>query len=122
MNEKMNEFTKKYKAVFEAGDEAGAESSAFGDECRELGFKCEATLMGFDGEVLRPLWEKHPEAMSDSKALKKILGEIDDPFLLGTLIFSRWRLLSHGDYCDLVHGDAKDWFVAALSRLEELSV
>ncbi len=121
MDDKLiNDFAKTYLKIFEDEDDA-AYDSKFAEICFGLGFECEATLMGYDGEILKPIWSKHPKAMKDAGKLEAIRDELTDAKQLGTLIFSRWRLITHGDFGDLFADDVKPWFEVALKRLEEIT-
>jgi len=55
--------------------------------------------------------------------LQKIIDEIDDVDLLGSLIFSNWRYYNHWAYdCEeITKPEVRSWFIIALKRLSELT-
>ena len=84
------------------------------DDCETLGFKMDC------GKAFS---EKYGEASYRYEILKRFINEIDDEYLLGSAIYSRWRYFNHWAYDakEILESKNRNWFILALSRLEELS-
>lgn len=92
----------------------GPADHSMADDCAALGFVMDC------GSAFS---EKYGNAASNSGALNKIIGEVDEVLLLGSAIYSR---LSHFDQgacsdAEIMEPQNRDWFIIALTRLEELS-
>ena len=84
------------------------------DECDELGFAMDT------GDAFAA---KYGKAVHDPALLKRIITEVDDMALLGSAIYSRWRYFNHWSYSGaaILRPENKEWFIVALSRMEELA-
>ena len=82
----------------------------FADECSSLGFKMDC------GNSFK---DKYGDAVYSDIELSKVIDDVDDIALLGSAIFSRWRYFNHWSYGPAEQKD-KEWFIIALSRLDNL--
>jgi hypothetical protein len=84
------------------------------DDCAALGFKMDS------GEAFS---EKYGDAASNSKALEKIIDDVDDILLLGSAIYSQWRYFNHWAYSgsEILLPENRLWFILALNRLALLA-
>ena len=113
-NSIINSFAKKWREIISASYDDIA-SGEFAEECFALGF-------GMDlGESLKKAF---PGVNVEKAAgFKTVVNSIDDVFFLGTAIFSYWRWLTHWmGWGEIYSDDAKEWFMLAFDRLQELSV
>lgn len=85
----------------------------FGAEIHELGFRADL------GESFMRMYSG--DAFYEPTELSRIAESIQDPYLLGTAIFSRWRLVTQWERDNLLADDKRAWFRTALSRLAELT-
>lgn len=83
----------------------------------------DCAALGFEMDCGRAFSEKYGNAASNSEALNKIIGEVDEILLLGSAIYSRLSYFDQGACSDaeIMESQNRDWFIIALTRLEELS-
>lgn len=63
------------------------------------------------------------DALDKATGLVEVINKIEDPMLLGSGIFSKWRGITHWSYMySVIYERNRPWFVAALGRLAELTV
>ena len=62
------------------------------------------------------------DALNDLNELKKVLNQIDDVSLLGSLIFSKWRFITHWSETSLLSKETKSWFLLAFTKLIDLTL
>lgn len=84
------------------------------DDCKSLGFVMDC---GHD------FAEKYGDAVSNSEALERVIGEVTDIPLLGSAIYSQWRYFNHWAYSgeEILKPQNRAWFIVALNRLGELA-
>lgn len=84
------------------------------DDCAALGFEMDC------GQAFAA---KYGSAANDSNALDKIIDEVDDISLLGSVIYSQWRYFNHWAYSgeEILEPKNRAWFILALSRLAVLA-
>lgn len=85
----------------------------FGEDCRKLGFKSDL------GESFMRLYPA--DAFYEASEFAAIADRIEDPYLLGTAIYSRWRLVTQWEPMNLLTDEKRSWFREALGRLSELT-
>lgn len=86
------------------------------------GFAESAQSLGFVMDMGRAFQTRYSEeAMDSPRALLDIIDQIDDPMLLGSAIFSRWRYITHWTDSSLLDDENRAWFITALGRLAELT-
>lgn len=92
--------------------------SSFGEECEELGFQLdhgEGLIHKFNNELVYEDWDE----------LEEIAEGIDDFIMLGSVVYSQWQFYRQCQMEGEAWGwdeNSRDWFIAALSRLKQLSV
>ena len=85
----------------------------FGPDCTTMGFKMDLGLS---------FQEHYPvEAFTEAEEFAKIVSSIDDVMLLGSAIFSKWRILTHWWNDPLCATHNTEWFLLALDRLAALT-
>jgi len=117
MNRKIqmiNEFANKYFDLFRSPKTSNFQvEEGFADECFALEFKMDS------GDSF---CEKYPTAFTNATELDKIIEEIDDPYFLGTAIFSLWRYITHWTYCSHpLDEEYRPWFIIAFGRLAAIT-
>ncbi len=61
------------------------------------------------------------DALYNIESFRKALTKVEDPMLLGSDIFSRWRYLTHWGYNEsLTDEESRAWFIAAFRRMMEI--
>ena len=112
---RINKFAQRYQVLFStAEDHYGNLESRFGDECFASGFEMDC------GKEFIEVYGY--EAIDKYEGLSKVIDRIDDPMLLGSGIFSKWRGITHWSYMDsVISEENRPWFVLALSKLAELT-
>lgn len=115
-NKQINEFAIKWFEKYRNKNTTELEvSEGFADECFDLGFEMDC---GKSFEETFP----NTQAFNDYTKLDLIINQIDDILLLGSVIFSKWRYITHWSYCeDLLSPENRPWFIIAFSRLAVLS-
>lgn len=113
MNQKrmmIHEFAKKYFDLYRSPKTTNFQvEEGFAEECFALEFKMDSG---------NSFCEKYPKAFNDFQELDKIIEEIDDPYFLGTAIFSQWRYITHWSYCSHpLDKEYRPWFITAFGRL-----
>ncbi len=88
------------------------ESQLFPNECRVLGFEmdCGGSLIETYGE----------EAWRSNRGLSRVISNINDMKILGSALFSKWRLFNHWSFGHATEED-KEWFLTILRRMQELT-
>lgn len=110
----INRFAAKYLRLFSESEPPADELfRVFGEQCLELGFQTDL------GESFMRLYSG--DAFYDADEFERIAPSIDDPYVLGTALFSRWRLVTQWEKNSLLSEDKRAWFRAALERLDELT-
>lgn len=110
----IHQFAKKYLRLFTEPEPPAEELlRVFGEQCRALGFHTDL------GESFMRLYSG--DAFYEAGEFERIASAIEDPYVLGTAIFSRWRLVTQWEKNNLLAEDKRAWFRAALERLEELT-
>lgn len=89
-------------------------TALFADECRALGFVMDS------GKSLDEAYE-NTSVFRDVSYLCGVIGRIDDDALLGSAIYSKWYVLTHGEREDLLYLPNRNWFIVALSRLKTIT-
>lgn len=112
---KIHEFAVRYRNIFEIADNHyGDLESKFGEDCFGVGFEMDGgkafiNAYGYD-------------ALDKATGLAEVINKIEDPMLLGSGIFSKWRGITHWSYMDSVISEGnRPWFVTALSHLAKLT-
>ena len=113
MNQKklmIHEFAKKYFDLYRSPKTTNFQvEEGFAEECFSLEFKMDS------GDSF---CEKYPKAFNNVDELDKIIEKIDDPYFLGTAIFSQWRYITHWSYCSHpLDSEFRPWFITAFGRL-----
>lgn len=110
---KMRRFAEHYKALWQ--DESTKDCDivdSFGADCFGLGFEMDGGKAFIDSYGY--------EALDKPDGLKKVIESIDDPMLLGSGLFSKWRGITHWSYESLLSDENRPWFIASLARLSEI--
>lgn len=89
------------------------DDSRFADDCFALGFK-------MDGGHAFEVAYSH-KAFHDAACFRSIVNQIDDVSVLGSGLVSHWRSITHWSNEDLSSEEQRTWFIAALTRLAELT-
>ena len=112
--EKINLWAQKWRKNFLTQNiNQEKESGLFNKECFSLGFE----LTQIDNYTC-----KHSDAsLKDPKQLKTIISKIQDVHLLGSIIFSKWRYITHWTSDSVLEPHHRDWFIIALSQLIKLT-
>ena len=112
---KINKFALRYQQLYAtAEDHYGDLESKFGDDCFGVGFEMDCGKAFIDAFGY--------EAIDKYEGLKTVIDRIDDPMLLGSGIFSKWRGITHWAYMDsVISEENRPWFVTALGRLAEIT-
>lgn len=114
MKMNLRQFARKYLRLFRDELVSWQEiSETFADECRALGFVMDC------GHGLTEAAGGNSDVFLDWKCFGAFMGEIHDPEILGSAIFSRWHYVDHGD--GPLTADTKKWFLLAFQRMEELA-
>ena len=112
---RINSFAKKYLKLYENKDTTEEDvCRGFADECFDLGIEmdCEKGFIEAYG----------PEATQDAASFHAKSNEITNADLLASEIFSKWRYITHWSYGETCIGkDNREWFIAALRRLVEIT-
>ena len=112
---KIYEFAVKYVELYKDMDTLEHEVEEwFADQCFALKFEMDC------GKAIEKAFP-HMN-VSDTRVFKRIVRQIDDPALLGSAIFSKWRYITHWSYGEsLLSEENRPWFMAAFTRLIELT-
>ncbi len=107
------DFAQKWLFWFQNGGEEDSEN--FRQDCRSLGFSMDC------GQAFISAFP-HTRAFQDAGGLEGVIDQVEDPELLGSALFSKWRWITHWEY----HGDLRSeencrWFTLALTRMVELT-
>ena len=85
----------------------------FADECFDL---------GFDMDCAKEFSDKYSNsAFSSTEGLLQVIDNIDDVQVLASGIFSKWRYVTHWVTGDILQLDNRNWMIAALFKLSELT-
>lgn len=113
-NKEIHKFAVTYLRLFSEMDPPeNMLTKLFGDNCRALGFQSDL------GESFMRMYPG--DAFYDAPEFAKIADQITDPYLLGTAIYSRWRLITQWEAETLFAEDRREWFRSALGRLAEMT-
>jgi hypothetical protein len=83
----------------------------FSEECFEIGFEMDC------GNAFKSKFSTI-DAMNDYEQLSQVISQVDDIFLLGSLIFSKWRGITHWSYMEsLVSEKNRKWFIMTLTSV-----
>lgn len=84
------------------------------DDCDALGFEMDC------GNAFEQLYGL---AVHDYEELDRIIDDVEDIYLLGSAIYSRWRYFNHWAYdgAEILEFKNRSWFILALSRLSMLT-
>ena len=88
------------------------ESDSFAEKCRCFGFVMDCG---------KSMEKRFPGASYDERILESVIEEIKDIKLIGSAIFSRWRYYMHWAMSSYLDDEAREWFIIAFKRLQELS-
>ena len=113
--EEINAFAREKLALFTdpKTPESMLENPLFGTQCLELGFV-------MDGG--RSFMEAYsPDAFDNAQELARIITSVQDPALLGSAIFSRWRYITQWSMQSLLGEENRSWFITALGRLADIT-
>lgn len=107
-------FACKYYAYFlDPGISEDQLTGTFPKECRSFGFS-DAYQEWFCSHYSR-------EAYTYYEDLDRILGQIEDTYVLGSVLFTRFQELSQGGCPITLMKDCRDWFAAVLCQMAVLS-
>lgn len=83
----------------------------------------DCAALGFEMDCGHAFFEKYGNAAGNYAGLDKIIEDVDDIPLLGSMIYSQWRYFNHWAYTgkDILKPENRMWFILALSRLAMLS-
>lgn len=89
----------------------------------EKGFADECFSIGFVMDCREAFQKAFPDTngFNDYKSFSEIIDQVDDVQFLGSAIFSKWRYITHWPEANLFEPQYRKWFIAALSRLVDLS-
>ena len=107
---KIHEFSLYWMGKYEKPETQDYElEEGFAGECFSLGFEmdCGKSFESAYGSA----------ALHNAGDLKKISGSVQNVQILGNAVFSQWRCYTHWA-CSALN---REWFVAAFSRLAELT-
>lgn len=117
--EKVHSFAVKWLERFKDPtiNDMEIENVSFGEECFSLNFEMDcgnAFIKTFPGKNVFDDWQE----------LDGIIDSIEDVYLLGSAIFSKWRYFNHwaGPGESITDATNRKWFIIALERLERLTV
>ena len=114
--QKIYDFAVKYLKLYENQKTLEHEvEEGFADQCFALGFEmdCGKAIDGFFPQM---------NILHDTEVFKQIVRQIEDPGLLGSAFFSKWRYITHWSYGEsLLSEENRPWFIAAFTRLKELT-
>ena len=90
------------------------DNPTIGDGFRDLGFDMDCGHI-FEGKYGR-------DAYSNPDALENVIDSIDDIYILGSAIFSKWRYYSHWAMGESIRDEeAMRWFNMTIKRMQELT-
>lgn len=83
----------------------------------------DCAALGFEMDCGQAFFEKYGQAVNNHEALDKIIDEVTDISLLGSVIYSRWRYFNHWAYsgAEIFEPSNRAWFITALRRMAVLS-
>ena len=87
--------------------------SSFGEECTALGFQMDC------GEEFN---KSYPGCFEiHNHKLAQAIADINDVDLLGSVLFSQWRYLTHWAWAYSLDQETRGWFLIVLKRMKELT-
>lgn len=86
--------------------------------CFAFGFTIDLQELG---NSYRETFGKDEFTKVDAKAFSRIAFKIKDVDMLGSVIFAKWRWITHWSSQSLVSEENKAWFIVAFERLRELA-
>ena len=108
------EFAVKYLTICtDAKTEESDLCAVFPDECEALGFEMD------NGSLFMEQYSA--DAFEHAKDLLAILESVKDVNLLGSAVYSRWNMITHGSNSSLLDIENRAWFVLAFLRLKQLT-
>ena len=115
-NEKIHKFALKYLNLYQNPSQAKEFESFeenFGKECFSLGFKMDSGKSFVERFPSKAAWEV--------EEFEKISDQIKDAKFLGTVIFSKWRYITHWLEEFPFENKFRKWFISAFQRLAEIT-
>lgn len=110
----INKFARKYLSLY-----CNERTS---DREVDMDFPEECSTLGFQMDLAECFIEKYSrDAFKHAETLADILDQIDDPVLLGSAIYSKWRFITHWNHSDLTSIDNRAWFILAMLRLKQIT-
>lgn len=108
------EFAVKYLTLYtDAKTEERDLCAAFPDECEALGFEMDNGISFIE--------QYSADAFEHAKDLLAVIESIKDVDLLGSAVYSRWNMITHGSNSSLLDIENRAWFVLAFLRLKQLT-
>lgn len=107
------EFCDKWYSFFDNYDGRVFEEK-FGDECNRLGFKMDG------GQSFDEAFPDSKAISGDPDSLSNIISQVEDVDLLGSLIYSEWRFLTHWNNGPYDPEKTSEWFRIAIKRISEI--
>ncbi len=111
---RLNKFAGRYLSLY--SNSAISEEylcDSFASECFDLGLNmdCGKSFISKYGE----------ESFSNVVEFKKVCRTVTDIELLGSMIFSKWRFITHSDCSNCTDDGNREWFIEAFTRLIDLT-
>lgn len=117
--EKIHSFAVKWIEKFQdpTTNDREIEKGSFGEECFSIGFE-----MDCGNAFIKTFPDKN--VFDDWQELYEIIDSIEDVYLLGSAIFSKWRYFNHwaSDGESITDTDNRKWFIIALEKIKRLTV
>ena len=112
----LHQFAQKYYTLYTSPSTTEPEvEEHFADECFALNFQMDC------GESIERIFRGR-RVLYDVSSFAEVVGEIDDVYVLGSAIFSKYRDITHwSEYSGLLSRDNREWFKLAFRRLMELA-
>ena len=113
---KLKDFAEKYLKLYISKETVGHQvEEGFAEECQSLGFEMDCGKAFTDAFP-----NEHP--FENVERLNAVINNVVDIPLLGSAIFSKWRQITHWDWCgDLLSDENRAWFIVAFQRLMDLT-
>ena len=86
----------------------------FPEKCEELGFFMDC------GNTFESIYGK--DILNNKESFQRVLAVVEDPILLGSAIFSKWRYYTHWAYdINLTSDECREWFIMAFDKMKALT-
>lgn len=112
----IHDFAVKWRNKFQAPSINDVDLSIYlmGDDCDALGFEMDCGYA---------FSEKYGKVSNNVEDFVKIINNVIDIPLLGSVIYSRWRYFTHWAYAseEIFAPENREWFILALNRLAQIS-